>query len=157
QKTASIKTYAKQTAKKLQNKVSLNTPLQPQVDEQHIAAVQEAARLQARSFQWIHFMLNFPSDMEDGICYFPVADLQKYKLKTLNKLQEDSDKQSIKNFCNFIRMQITRYEAWQKEALQGLSYVPKRQSMPLKTLINRYKNIAQQIEKDPLVILNKKS
>ncbi len=111
------------------------------------------AQMQGRAMQWINFVRDIKEDNSLGRCYFPVADLKKFGLASLD------EKVALNNpdkFNKFIRFQIKRYYGWQKEANKGFKFIPRRLRIPLQTAVDMYAWTAEQIEKDPFIVFEKK-
>lgn len=111
------------------------------------------AKLLGRSMQYINFLRDVQEDNMLGRLYVPKSSLSKYDLSTLSK-KEAYQKKS--QFIKLMRAEIDRYNAWQKEASIGFSYIPKRYLIPVKTASDMYAWTAQQIYKNPLVVYDKK-
>lgn len=111
------------------------------------------AQMQGRAMQWINFVRDIKEDNSLGRCYFPTTDLKKFGLDSLD------EQIAVKNpdkFNKFIRFQIKRYYEWQKEANKGFKYIPRRLRIPLQTAVDMYAWTAEQIEKNPFIVFEKK-
>lgn len=112
-----------------------------------------AARLQGRAMQFINFLRDIEEDNALGRCYFPIDELRQFKL---NDLSKESAYRDAPLFESFMRYQLARYNGWQKEALEGFSYIPRRLRIPLKTAVDMYTWTGQAIEKNPLIVFEHK-
>lgn len=122
------------------------------IDDKDIAAIHKTAQLQGRAMQWINFIRDIDEDNKMGRCYFPQSDLKKFGLKDLTK---ETAHENPEAFKKFIELQIGRYRDWQKEASQGLKYIPRRVRIPLQTAIDMYAWTARRIEKNPTVVFKR--
>lgn len=113
----------------------------------------EAAQVQARAIQWMNFIRDLAADTKRGRTYFPVSDLKQYGLKNLS---EDEARAHPEKFKKFIRHQLSQYKKWQKEASEGLQYIPEHLKVPITTTIDVYAAMAKQIDNDPFVVFEKK-
>lgn len=113
----------------------------------------EAAKLQGRAMQWINFIRDIKGDGELGRCYFPQSELKEYGLKDLS---HETAKANPEKFKRFVQAQIDRYRSWQREANLGLSYIPERLQVPIKTAIDMYAWTARKIEKNPFIVFETK-
>lgn len=113
----------------------------------------EYAKLQGRAMQWINFIRDINEDNELGRCYFPKTVLQKYGLADL---RQETVQQQPDDFHTFIKEQLELYVQWQTEAYKGFSYIPKRLRIPLKTAVDMYNWTAEQIEKNPMIVYERK-
>ncbi len=111
------------------------------------------AQTQGRAMQWINFVRDIKEDNSLGRCYFPVTDLTKFGLDSLDELEAHKNPEQFKKF---IRFQIKRYYNWQTVANNGFRYIPRRLRIPLQTAVDMYAWTAEQIEKDPLIIFDHK-
>lgn len=121
--------------------------------EQHIEKVRTAAAMQGRAMQWINFVRDIAEDNTLGRCYFPQADLAKFKLKDLSKTTIQAQPEDFKKFVD---LQLQRYQDWQQQAEQGYRYIPRRLRLPLRTAADMYNWTAQQIAKNPLAVYERK-
>jgi phytoene synthase len=113
----------------------------------------EFAKMQGRAMQFINFIRDIDEDIDLGRRYFPDDDLKMFGLKSLNK---DEVEKKAKSFKDFINLQLSRYEQWQNEADKGLSYIPKRLRVAVKTAVDGYNWTADEIRKNPKIIYEKK-
>lgn len=113
----------------------------------------EAAKAQGRAMQWINFIRDINEDNKLGRLYFPKSDLKKYGLKDLS---QETALANPEKFKKFVRFQLDRYSKWQAEAIDGLHHIPERSRVSVKTAIDMYNWTARKIERDPLIVFNKK-
>jgi phytoene synthase len=111
------------------------------------------AKLQARAFHYIELILNAPEDAALGRTYFPMDELHTFGLADL------SNKTVYKfpvAYKDFIGMQLARYKEWQGEAEQGFRFMRRPDRIPVRTAIDVYKQIADHIAANPLMVYDKK-
>lgn len=112
----------------------------------------EAARLQGRAMQLINFIRDIEEDNELKRQYLPTQDMKKYGLTNLSKPVN----RTRAKFDEFVRYQIQRYRHLQKEAEAGYKYIPKKYLVAIKTAADMYNWTADEIEKNPRVVFEKK-
>lgn len=108
------------------------------------------AQLLGRSMQYINFIRDIEEDNELGRQYLPASET------TLPDLHQGSAETEREEFFRFIGNQLDRYNAWQREAEKGFSFIPKRYRIPIQTASDMYKWTACRIEDDPFVVYRKK-
>lgn len=113
----------------------------------------QAAKMQGRAMQIINFIRDINEDIDLNRSYFPVEDFEQFNLKDLTL---DSAIKHPTEFNNFIQFQIDRYDGWQAQAYEGYKFIPKRLRTPLQTATDMYNWTAQEIQKEPMVIFEKK-
>jgi len=111
------------------------------------------ALLQGQAMQWINFIRDVNEDNALGRSYLPQNELKKFGLKNLSK-QEATKKPE--EFKAFMQMQILRYRDWQTAANKGFQFIPRRLLIPLKTAVDMYDWTAEQIERDPFIVFERK-
>lgn len=111
------------------------------------------AKMLGRAFQYINFIRDIAEDIKLGRCYFPSEVLQE--LDHTQFLQGNVSKKP-EIFSAFVRREIQRYYHWQSLGEKGFSFIPKRYLLPIKTAADMYRYTARSIEKNPLVLFNKK-
>ncbi len=116
-------------------------------------AAKHFAGVQGRAMQFINFLRDIAEDNELGRCYFPTTELKKFGLADL---KEQTAREHPKEFEKFMRFQLKRYRAWQREANKGLQFIPKRSRVAIRTAVDMYDWTAKQIEKDPFIVYEKK-
>lgn len=112
-----------------------------------------AAQMQGRAMQFINFLRDIDEDNGLGRCYFPQEDLRKFKLE---ELTHASAKNNSIQFTKFVQFQISRYQRWQQEAYNGFHFIPKRYRIAIATAVDGYNWTADQIEKNPFIVFEKK-
>ncbi len=117
--------------------------------EESIPAVQS----QARAIKWADLLRSIGDDASNGRQYFPSSELRKYGLKNLS---EEQSKNNYKEYEKFIFSQIKQFRKWQNDADKGITYVPERYQVPIRTTISIYSWIIDEIEADPLMVFEKK-
>jgi 15-cis-phytoene synthase len=111
------------------------------------------AQMQGRAMQWINFARDVKEDNGLGRCYFPATEIKKFGIDSLD---EQTALKNPDQFKKFIRFQIKRYYGWQTEANKGFKFIPRRLRIPLQTAVDMYAWTAEQIEKDPFIVFEKK-
>ena len=111
-----------------------------------------AAQLQGKAMQLINFIRDVDEDTQLGRSYIPLEDLKKFGLQSLT-IKTGKDR---KAFSQLIRFEIRRYREIQKEAEKGYRFMPVTLLIPVKTAADIYNWTAQEIEKNPLVVFEKK-
>lgn len=107
------------------------------------------AQKMGESMQLINFVRDISEDLELGRVYLPQEDLKRFGLTT----SMSNDKKAL---SDLIRLEINRYFDVLAEAKKGLSYIPYRYRVPIKTASDMYQWTANQIYKNPLVVFEKK-
>ncbi|NCC90388.1 MAG: phytoene/squalene synthase family protein [Spirochaetia bacterium] len=108
------------------------------------------AAMLGRAMQFINFIRDIQDDNELGRRYLPLAGS---KLSSLEYAYTASHQQA---FSTFLRTEIKRYQAWQKEAEKGYRFIPRRYRIPIMTAADMYCWTAQQIAKDPMIVYRKR-
>jgi len=111
------------------------------------------ARLLGRSMQYINFIRDIAEDLQLGRVYLPQDEL---RLSGLSSLSEVSALAKPEAFTEFLKRQIDRYLAWQKEAEGGFKFLPIRARIPIATASDMYKWTALAIYKDPFIVFKRK-
>lgn len=112
-----------------------------------------AAALQGRAMQFINFLRDVAEDNELGRLYLPQEDLVRFGLPNLTQATALTQP---KAFGRLMRFEIERYRTWQREAAKGFSFIPKRYRVPLRTAVDMYNWTADVIDRDPLVVFDRK-
>lgn len=113
----------------------------------------EAAKMQGRAMQFINFLRDVAEDNGLGRQYIPQEDLDRFELPNLAK---ETVRESPAAFKKLMQYELARYERWQAEANDGLSHIPPRMRIPLKTAIDMYNWTGKQIARSPLLIYDRK-
>jgi phytoene synthase len=114
---------------------------------------QPASQLLGRAFQYINFIRDIQEDLDMNRQYLPIEDLET---AGLTDLSESSARANPDAFRTFMEHQFERYRKWQKDAEQGLSWLPTRLRIPVKTAADMYWWTAEQIQDDPWLVFQKK-
>lgn len=107
------------------------------------------AQMLGRAMQMINFIRDIAEDNSFGRAYLPLDS----KMKSLDYSFASSNKDM---FVKFIRLNSLLYKKWQKSAEEGYKYIPKRYLVPIKTAADMYLWTASQIEKNPMIVYEKK-
>ncbi|MBP7901886.1 MAG: phytoene/squalene synthase family protein [Spirochaetes bacterium] len=107
------------------------------------------ARMLGRAMQMINFIRDVAEDNEFGRTYLPLSG----KMKSLDRSFVFSHKN---DFEKFICQNSILYKKWQKSAEEGYKYIPKRYLVPIKTAADMYLWTASEIEKNPMIVYEKK-
>jgi 15-cis-phytoene synthase len=111
------------------------------------------AMILGRAMQYINFIRDIKEDAERGRAYFPLDEAKNFGLKNLDLETIVNNKES---FSKFLRFQIKRFYDYDVEARKGFKFIPKRFLIPIMTAQDMAVWTAKQIEKNPLIVLNKK-
>lgn len=109
-----------------------------------------SARMLGRSLQYINFIRDIKEDNSLNRQYLPLENTR------LKSLKEEEVKANSDEFIKYHNSQIEYYRKCQKKAEEGYKYIPDRYLIPIKTAADCYLWTAKQIEKDPLVVFNRK-
>lgn len=115
----------------------------------------EQAKMLGRGMQYINFLRDLAEDQDLGRRYIPQSEMKAFGIQSLQKddLQTEITKQQ---FINFYREQIKQYQEWNTIGRSGLKGIPYRMRVPISTASNLYSWTAKQIEKNPLIVFEKK-
>ena len=111
------------------------------------------AKLQGRAMQWINFIRDIEEDNKLGRRYFPQQDLDQFNLKDLRKQTAQA---KPKEFQDFIRFEIRRYNTWQREAEKGKHLIPNSVRIALETATENFNWTARKLGNNPVLIYEKK-
>lgn len=111
-----------------------------------------AAQKQGKAMQLINFIRDIQEDITLGRQYIPTEDMRKFGLSSLSPKTE----QEFTAFKKLVSFEIEKYLIIQKEAEKGYRYIPKRYLVPIQTAAAMYNWTAQQIQKNPLLVFQKK-
>ncbi|MGB9838363.1 phytoene/squalene synthase family protein [Methanothermobacter sp.] len=111
------------------------------------------ARYLGRAMQYVNFIRDIAEDIELGRLYFPLTELERFDLESLD-LGEIKGRED--NFRAFLRAQIDIYRDWQSRAEEGYRYIPYRYLVPIKTAADMYLWTSRIIERDPLIVYRRK-
>ncbi|MBP8084173.1 MAG: phytoene/squalene synthase family protein [Spirochaetes bacterium] len=107
------------------------------------------AQMLGRAMQMINFIRDIAEDNSFGRAYLPLDS----KMKSLDYSFASSNKDM---FVKYIHHNSLLYKKWQKSAEEGYKYIPKRYLVPIKTAADMYLWTASQIEKNPMIVYEKK-
>lgn len=113
-----------------------------------------SAMLLGRAMQYINFLRDIQEDFLLGRSYLPADELDHYGFR---ELTPTTALENPKQFKDFMRCQIERYQAWQKEAEEGFHFLPWRARVPIATASDMYKWTAQCILADPFRVFREKT
>ncbi|MFT4311339.1 MAG: phytoene/squalene synthase family protein [Candidatus Woesearchaeota archaeon] len=105
------------------------------------------------SMQYINMIRDINEDQKLQRTYIPKKEIKIHGLKNLSRQEAYKNKEKFKLL---IKLQITRYTDFQKEAEKGFRFIPKKYLVPIKTASDMYKWTAKKINKNPLIIYKKK-
>lgn len=111
------------------------------------------ARYLGRAMQYVNFIRDIAEDIELGRLYFPLTELERFDLESLD-LSEIRGRED--DFRSFLRTQIDIYRDWQRRAEEGYRYIPYRYLVPIKTAADMYLWTSRIIERDPLIVYRRK-
>jgi len=109
-----------------------------------------AARMLGRAMQYINFIRDIDEDVKLGRRYLPLTDTN------LENLEYEYVREHLREYRAFHIQQIGLYMGWQREAEKGYRYIPYRYLLPIKTAADMYIWTARKIEKNPMVVFEKK-
>lgn len=109
-----------------------------------------AARMQGRAMQYINFLRDLAEDRALGRTYLPLSE------STLPDLAEATARAHEREFTRFVRAQLERYFAWQRQAAEGYRLIPRRYLIPIKTASDMYGWTARRIARDPFIVYRRK-
>ncbi|GIW69333.1 MAG: phytoene synthase [Patescibacteria group bacterium] len=110
------------------------------------------AKMLGRSMQYANFIRDYNEDMFIGRLYLPKKEMIEMGIVSARPQSQEE----IKNFINFFKKQIRRFYEWQKEAEKGFIYIPRKYFVPIKTASDMYVWTIRQIDKNPLIVFEKK-
>jgi phytoene synthase len=108
------------------------------------------AEMLGRSMQYINFIRDIDEDRTLGRRYLPLEGTP------LESLDPDYVRSRPVQFSEFLRHHLDKYRVWQQEAEEGFHYIPRRYLIPIKTASDMYNWTARTIEKNPLVVFERK-
>jgi len=103
-----------------------------------------------RSMQYINFIRDIDEDRTLGRRYLP---LEGTPLKSLDPEHVRSHR---REFNDFLRHHLDKYQVWQREAEEGFRYIPRRYLIPIKTASDMYNWTARTIQENPMVVFQRK-
>lgn len=108
-----------------------------------------SARMLGRAMQYINFIRDIDEDNRLKRRYLPVTATD------LSSLTADEAAAKRESFVSFVRREIERFAAWQREAEEGFRYIPRRYLIAIKTASDMYKWTARRIAADPFVVFTR--
>ena len=109
-----------------------------------------SAALLGRAMQYINFIRDIAEDASLGRRYLPLNGASP------DITVEAYARENPKEFSAFIGGHLALYRVWQKDAIAGYTYIPRRSRLPIKTAADMYWWTAAKIEKHPLIVFDKK-
>jgi phytoene synthase len=100
--------------------------------------------------QYINFIRDIAEDTALGRRYLPLNSASP------EIVSADYALENPREFSAFIGGHLALYRLWQKEAIAGYAYIPKRYRIPIKTAADMYWWTARCIEKQPLIVFDRK-
>lgn len=107
-----------------------------------------AARL-GRAMQYINFIRDFAEDRGLGRRYLPLDGADP------RIADESYAREHPEDFAAFLRGHLNRYRIWQKEAVAGYAYIPRRYRIPVAAAADMYWWTAERIERNPLSVFDR--
>lgn len=108
------------------------------------------ARMLGRAMQYINFCRDLAEDKTLGRRYLPLEGANP------QIVEEAYARSHPEEFNHFLRTHLERYRTWQAEAIAGYTYIPYRYRIPIRTAADMYFWTADQIEKTPIVVFERK-
>ncbi len=108
------------------------------------------ARMLGRAMQYINFCRDLAEDHGLGRRYLPLEGSDP------RIVEESYARAHPDEFNRFLRTHLQRYRAWQQEALAGYRFIPYRYLIPIRTAADMYFWTADQIERNPLIVFERK-
>jgi phytoene synthase len=109
-----------------------------------------AAAMLGRAMQYINFIRDIAEDTELGRRYLPLNNASP------DIVTAAYARKNPQEFAAFIAGHLDLYRVWQKEAVSGYAFIPKRYRVPIATAADMYWWTAGVIAKRPLVVFEKK-
>lgn len=113
-------------------------------------AALEPARLLGRAMQYINFIRDVAEDRDLGRRYLP---LEGESAAIIDPIWAHAHHE---RFSTWLRSHLAHYRGWQQGAIKGYRYIPYRYRIPIMTAADMYWWTAEVIEKQPLVVFQKK-
>lgn len=111
---------------------------------------QTPARMLGRAMQYINFCRDLAEDHALGRRYLPLQGADP------RIVEEAYARSHPEEFVQFLRHHLSLYRAWQAEAISGYRFIPYRYLIPIRTAADMYFWTADQIERDPFVVFQRK-
>ncbi|MFN2115358.1 MAG: phytoene/squalene synthase family protein [Anaerolineae bacterium] len=113
----------------------------------------KSAQLLGRAMQYVNFLRDVDEDQGLGRTYIPRSVRAAYGFE---ELTPEAASSGTVRFAAMMRGEIDRYRRWQMEAERGYAYIRPRYRIPVQTAADMYKWTADVIERDPLVVFDRK-
>jgi len=108
------------------------------------------AQLLGRAMQYINFIRDIEEDGRLGRRYLPLEGTG------LERLDRDYAERHPERLARFVEHHLALYRGWQRQAEKGFGMIPWRYRIPIKTASDMYQWTARRIERDPLVVFDRK-
>ncbi|MCX7788747.1 MAG: phytoene/squalene synthase family protein [Spirochaetes bacterium] len=108
------------------------------------------ARILGRAMQYINFCRDIAEDYSLGRRYLPLEGFDA------RIVEESYARLHPEEFSLFLRTHLKRYRVWQQEAIAGYQFIPDRYLIPIRTAADMYFWTADQIERNPLIVFDRK-
>jgi phytoene synthase len=108
------------------------------------------AQLLGRAMQYINFIRDMDEDRRLNRRYLPLDGADERIIDPAWARDHPGE------FQRWITIQLERFRTWQIKALQGYAYLPYRFRLPIVTASDMYWWTAETIERDPLIVFEKK-
>lgn len=105
------------------------------------------------AMQYINFIRDIDEDIKLNRQYIPTQICIQYEIQPIQKPETAIEKH---NFISCIQAEIKRYQSIQKKAEHGYYFIPYRYLVPIKTAADMYKWTAHTINKNPLIVFERK-
>jgi phytoene synthase len=113
------------------------------------AALPSAALL-GRAMQYINFIRDIAEDAGLGRRYLPLGGADPRIVEEAHARAHPGE------FAAFIRGHLDIYRGWQKDAVEGYRFIPRRYRAPIATAGDMYWWTADRIAERPLVVFDRK-
>ncbi len=113
----------------------------------------KGAQLLGRAMQYINFIRDIDEDVKLERSYFPEFELRRFGIEQLDQAYIQSRQE---RFVRFVHAQLAFYRQWEKEASQSYLFIPRRKRIPIVAAANLYNWTARQIEKNPMIVYERK-
>ncbi len=110
------------------------------------------ARLFGKSMQLVNILRDVAEDLTMGRVYIPQEDMRRFGVINLPPQGEAEEGR----FMDIMRFEIDRYRDIQREAWEGLAYIPRRLQLPIRVVFRLYAWTADQINYNPMIVFDHK-
>ena len=108
------------------------------------------AKMLGRAMQYINFIRDINEDVSLNRRYLPLIDT------SLPELNKEAALEHKEAYRSFMRREIHRYHVWQKEAIKGYKYIPRRYPIPIMVAADMYCWTGTTIARNPFVVFEKR-